>query len=66
VQIVIHDRGSLTIKMLKRNASLEGTATGGTAPEQEIPLKIPKKTKLFVEQAQRERESVRCEASCFQ
>ena len=30
----------------------------GPPPEQDIPLQIPKKTKLFVEQTQREREQV--------
>jgi len=50
--------GSIAIKMLPRMANLEpskGHATG-PPPEQDIPLKVPKKTKLYVEQTQRERE----------
>eukprot|EP00756_Hemistasia_phaeocysticola_P002698 Hpha_TRINITY_DN11831_c1_g1::TRINITY_DN11831_c1_g1_i1::g.2138::m.2138/K16746/BBS1; Bardet-Biedl syndrome 1 protein len=50
--------GSVIIKMLPRTASLEpsrGVATGPPA-EQDIPLKVPKKTKLYVEQTQREKD----------
>jgi len=32
------------------------TTTTGPPPEQDIPLNVPKKTKLYVEQTQRERE----------
>lgn len=47
--------GTLTVKILSRKATLEGTSTGaGPPPEQDIPLNIPKKTKLFIEQTQRE------------
>lgn len=49
--------GTLVIKMLQRTANLETSgAPPGPPPEQEIPLAIPKKTKLYVEQTQRERE----------
>mmetsp|Transcript_47681 Transcript_47681/g.152835 ORF Transcript_47681/g.152835 Transcript_47681/m.152835 type:complete len:596 (+) Transcript_47681:319-2106(+) len=49
--------GALSIKMLPRSANLEVTSnTTGPPPEQDIPLNVPKKTKLYVEQTQRERE----------
>merc|ERR1719226_397426 len=38
-------RGALMVKILQRNANLE-----------DIPLDVPKKTKLYVEQTSRERE----------
>jgi Bardet-Biedl syndrome 1 protein len=65
--ILIHGNqqkmGSLTIKMWKRTVDLDQITSASHNPmlgpprEQEIPLQIPKKTKLFVEQTQRERES---------
>eukprot|EP00640_Fibrocapsa_japonica_P000784 CAMPEP_0113937780 /NCGR_PEP_ID=MMETSP1339-20121228/4326_1 /TAXON_ID=94617 /ORGANISM="Fibrocapsa japonica" /LENGTH=585 /DNA_ID=CAMNT_0000940679 /DNA_START=147 /DNA_END=1904 /DNA_ORIENTATION=- /assembly_acc=CAM_ASM_000762 len=49
--------GSLTIKMLQRKANLESSSINpGPPPEQDIPLNVPKKTKLYVEMTQRERE----------
>eukprot|EP00357_Protocruzia_adherens_P031936 CAMPEP_0114996454 /NCGR_PEP_ID=MMETSP0216-20121206/14318_1 /TAXON_ID=223996 /ORGANISM="Protocruzia adherens, Strain Boccale" /LENGTH=587 /DNA_ID=CAMNT_0002360657 /DNA_START=155 /DNA_END=1918 /DNA_ORIENTATION=+ len=49
--------GGIVVKMLQRQAHLErsGLAQGPPA-EQDIPLSIPKKTKLYVEQTQRERD----------
>ena len=49
--IIVHGRGSLTIKIWRRNAAIDslGSATG-PPPEQDIPLPIPKKTKLYLEQ----------------
>ena len=45
------------VKILQRNANLEaGSSTPGPPPEQDIPLDVPKKTKLYVEQTSRERE----------
>jgi len=55
--ICIGASGSLTIKMMQRQADLDAsTAPAGPPPEQDVPLSIPKKTKLYVEQTQRERE----------
>ncbi|GIL69347.1 hypothetical protein Vretimale_13465 [Volvox reticuliferus] len=55
--ITITKSGMLDIKMLPRTANLEaGAVGGGPPPEQEIPLAVPKKTRLYVEQTQRERE----------
>ncbi|EFJ41176.1 Bardet-Biedl syndrome protein 1 [Volvox carteri f. nagariensis] len=55
--ITITKSGMLDIKILPRTANLEvGAVGGGPPPEQEIPLAVPKKTRLYVEQTQRERE----------
>jgi Bardet-Biedl syndrome 1 protein len=48
--------GSLHVKMLKREANMDGGGKPGPPPEQDIPLDVPKKTKLYVEQTQRERD----------
>jgi len=48
--------GGIMVKMLYRNAKLEvHEHRAGPPPEQDIPLNVPKKTKLYVEQTQRER-----------
>jgi hypothetical protein len=42
---------------MPRTANLEvNHALGGPPPEQDVPLQVPKKTRLYVEQTQRERE----------
>jgi len=49
--------GALMVKILQRNANLEVSNTApGPPPEQDVPLDVPKKTKLYVEQTSRERE----------
>merc|ERR1719160_122484 len=49
--------GALMVKILQRSANLDvSSATPGPPPEQDIPLDVPKKTKLYVEQTSRERE----------
>merc|ERR1712226_817022 len=49
--------GALMVKILQRNANLDvSSTTPGPPPEQDIPLDVPKKTKLHVEQTSRERE----------
>ena len=54
---LVHRRGALSLKVLARNANLESTdISAGPPPEQDIPLNVPKKTKLYVEQTERERE----------
>lgn len=55
--IAVGKAGTLTIKMLHRTVDL-GASGGnpGPPPEQDIPLPIPKKTRLYVEQTQRERD----------
>jgi Bardet-Biedl syndrome 1 protein len=55
--VVVGASGALSIKMLHRKANLETpSAPPGPPREQDIPLSIPKKTKLYVEHTQRERE----------
>jgi len=50
--------GGMAVKMLPRTANLERSLIpAGPPPEQEEPLKVPKKTKLYVEQTQREQET---------
>jgi Bardet-Biedl syndrome 1 protein len=45
------------VQILPRTANLDvSSAAAGPPPEQDIPLQIPKKTRLYVEQTQRERE----------
>jgi Bardet-Biedl syndrome 1 protein len=49
--------GALSVKMLPRNVDLEKSKmNAGPPPEQDIPLTVPKKTKLYIEQTQRERD----------
>ena len=49
--------GGLTVKILQRQGNLAvSTHKPGAPPEQDIPLNVPKKTKLYVELTQRERE----------
>ena len=63
--VLVSRAGSLTFKMLKRTASFEpaagaagasggGGAAAGPPPEQDVPLAVPKKTRLYLELAQRE------------
>ena len=47
--------GSVRVKIMPRSAKLEGSSRAGPPAEQDIPLAVPKKTKLYVEQTQRER-----------
>eukprot|EP00878_Enallax_costatus_P007416 GHUV01007766.1.p1 GENE.GHUV01007766.1~~GHUV01007766.1.p1 ORF type:complete len:464 (+),score=128.94 GHUV01007766.1:2271-3662(+) len=56
--ITVTAAGGLDIKILPRTANLEATAAtaSGPPPEQDIPLDVPKKTRLYVEQTQRERQ----------
>lgn len=61
-------QGALTIKIWRRTAAdLEPSANSGTAlAEQEMPLNVPKKTRLYVEQAAREREQAAAMHRAFQ
>lgn len=67
VLVVVHGRGSLTVKMWRRMADVENVnLAAGPPPEQDIPLPVPKKTKLYVEQTQREREQAPAMHRAFQ
>lgn len=55
--ILCFKSGALSIHILSRTSQLDANATtAGPPPEQDIPLSIPKKTKLYLEQTQRERD----------
>lgn len=54
---ILHGKGALTIKIWKRTNKIDHmNAAVGPPPEQDIPIPVPKKTKLYVEQLQREKE----------
>jgi Bardet-Biedl syndrome 1 protein len=55
--VINHQSGGMQAKILARQANLtSSTIKAGAAPEQDVPLKVPQKTTLFVELTQRERE----------
>ncbi|CAM9367615.1 unnamed protein product [Chrysoparadoxa australica] len=55
--LVVCSSGAIHIKMLSRKANLDTIDTKpGPPPEQDVPLPIPKKTRLYVDLAQRERD----------
>ena len=55
--------GAVRVRILPRLAKLEANPEGaGPPPEQDVPLAVPKKTKLYVEQTQREREQAGADA----
>jgi Bardet-Biedl syndrome 1 protein len=44
----------LTIKIWKRSTDVDSmNSNSGPPPEQDIPLQVPKKTKLYVEQVEK-------------
>ncbi|KAJ8600961.1 hypothetical protein CTAYLR_006321 [Chrysophaeum taylorii] len=56
--ILVTQNGSLLVKMLPRTATFEvgsTTAKGGPPPEQDVPLDIPKRTRLYLDQIDREK-----------
>jgi len=54
---IAYKSGGLTLKILPRLVDLAASdEPPGPPPEQDVPLQVPKKTKLYVEQTQRERE----------
>ena len=55
--IINSKNGGLQAKILQRQTNLNASHKPGPPAEQDIPLNIPKKTKLFVELTQREREN---------
>eukprot|EP01027_Heterolobosea_sp_BB2_P010349 GEZU01015192.1.p1 GENE.GEZU01015192.1~~GEZU01015192.1.p1 ORF type:complete len:217 (+),score=39.72 GEZU01015192.1:36-686(+) len=55
--ILTYRSGGMTIKILPRHANLDfGKVASGPPPEQDIPLNVPKKSSLYIEHAQRERD----------
>lgn len=59
--IIIHGQGQMTIKMWSRNTNPDQFTQNSSGPpaEQSIPIPIPKKTKIFLEQTVREKENAR-------
>ena len=56
--VMVTQNGSLIVKLLKRTVNFEGSElSSGPPPAQSTKLNVPKKTKIFVEQTQREREN---------
>ncbi|KAJ1456008.1 ciliary BBSome complex subunit 1-domain-containing protein [Pelagophyceae sp. CCMP2097] len=55
--IVVTRSGALLVKMLPRSADFDKieASSGGPPPEQDVPLAIPKRSKLYLEQTERER-----------
>lgn len=55
---IVARSGALSLKTLSRTANLKGAAgmDHGPIPEQDVPLPIPKKTQLYIDQSQRERD----------
>mmetsp|Transcript_36912 Transcript_36912/g.115586 ORF Transcript_36912/g.115586 Transcript_36912/m.115586 type:complete len:596 (-) Transcript_36912:28-1815(-) len=54
--VAVTRSGALHIKMLQRTATLEGSVAEKEDAEQDLALPIPKKTQLYLDQTQRERE----------
>uniref|UniRef100_A0A7S1PG26 Bardet-Biedl syndrome 1 N-terminal domain-containing protein n=1 Tax=Percolomonas cosmopolitus TaxID=63605 RepID=A0A7S1PG26_9EUKA len=48
--------GALSFKFVARTAKLEGKSQTGPPEEQNTPLNLPKRTKLYIEQTKREKE----------
>ena len=58
--------GGLIVKMLKRTAKFEEKEQiYGPPASQNMKLAVPKKTKLFVDQTMRERDSYVCKSILF-
>ncbi|XP_069683842.1 BBSome complex member BBS1 [Periplaneta americana] len=56
--VLVTISGHLLVKILKRTAQFSAQSSGaGMVPPQQIKMLVPKKTKLFMEQTLRERES---------
>jgi Bardet-Biedl syndrome 1 protein len=55
--ILLGKSGTLYVKILPRKAAIEGVRIDAGPPaEQETPLQLPKRTRLYMDQTQRERE----------
>jgi len=55
--ITTHSSGGIRALLLPRQVSLEAQGQQGPPPEQDIPLTIPRKSQLYIEQSTREIES---------
>ncbi|KAG5191005.1 Bardet-Biedl syndrome 1 [Tribonema minus] len=66
--VVLRGSGALVVKILDRKAALSAPSAADAGPpaEQDVPLPVPRKTRLFVEQAAREREAPAAMHRAFQ
>lgn len=55
--VTIHASGALTVRVLPRRTSLGGTKSAGPPAEQSLPLAVPKKSRLYLTYAEREKAS---------
>lgn len=53
--VTVHESGALTVRILPRRVSLHEPPPSGPPPEQDIPLAVPRKTRLFLNFAEREK-----------
>jgi len=65
---ILYTSGAFSLKILKRSAKLDPSQIPlpGPPAEQDIPLEVPKKTKLYLEQTERERENAVAMHQSFQ
>ncbi len=53
--VIVHRSGALSLKIFRRAATID-VVEGSTPPEHDIPIKVPKKTQLFIENSKLEME----------
>ena len=46
--VIVHRSGALSVKIFRRAASID-VVENSAPPEQDVPIKVPKKTQLFIE-----------------
>lgn len=64
---IVTRSGAVTVKMLQRHATLDAPRGGqGPPPEQDVPLPVPKKTQLYLDQTERERSHSTAMHNAFQ
>lgn len=53
--VIVHKSGALSVKIFRRAATID-VVEDGAPPEQDVPIKVPKKTQLFIENSKVEME----------
>ncbi len=64
--VTVHASGALTVRVLPRRATLGGSKSAGPPVEQSLPLAVPKKSRLYLTYAQREKASAAAIHDAFQ
>jgi Bardet-Biedl syndrome 1 protein len=65
--VLAYKSGGVSVKILPRKVEFSATSvTSGPPPEQDVPLNVPRKTKLFIEQMEREKETANVMHQTFQ